>query len=184
MRETAFEEMASRCETRMRLLARRMRRQFHVVRRWNDTDDILQESSMRLHRALRNVVPESELHLYRLACLQVRRVLLDLSREYAGRRSFAANHDTGHGDRLDRTIPDPREGGERDVVCLENWERFHLAAEALPRKLRDVFDLLWYAEFDQETAAGMLGITKRTLQRRWRMTRRLLVRELADDIPL
>ncbi len=168
----------------MRQLARRMRRQFPVVRRWDDTDDILQESSVRLHRALRNVVPESELHLSRLACLQVRRVLLDLSREYAGRHSFAANHDTGYGDRLDRFIPDLRETGERDVVCLENWERFHQAAEALPRKLRDVFDLLWYAEFDQETASRILGITKRTLQRRWRRTRRRLIRELANDIPL
>lgn len=172
--------MAARCENRMRVLARRMRRQFPVVRRWDDTDDILQESSVRLHRALRSVVPESELHLYRLACLQVRRVLLDLSREYASRYSFAANYETGHGDRLGRSVPDRTAVHETDVGGLENWTRFHQAADAMPRQLRDVFDLLWYAELDQDAAARILCITKRTLQRRWRRTRLLLMRQFAD----
>lgn len=183
IRETSIDEMVSQFDARMRLLARRMRQQFPTVRRWDDTDDIMQESSFRLHRALQRVVPESELHLYRLACMQVRRVLLDLCREHAKQYSFAANHATWDGELPLPDVEDRRGIIENDVAHMEFWTTIHKTAETLPQELRDVFDLLWYAELNQDSAAQILRITKRTLQRRWRATRLLLMRQFPDGFP-
>lgn len=177
----AVEELANRCEFRMRQLAQKMLRQYPVVRRWEDTDDILQEAALRLHRALREVVPESDLHLHRLACQQVRRVLIDLSRQYSRRNSFAANHDTGHEGIPLRDAPDRADDFVSNPDDLERWTQLHLLASAMPRILRDVFDLLWYEDLDQITAAELLGITTRTLQRRWREARVRLMRGLGND---
>lgn len=176
----AVEELANRCEFRMRQLAKKMLRQYPVVRRWEDTDDIFQEAAMRLHRALHVVAPESDLHLHRLACLQVRRVLIDLSRQYSQPNHFAANHDTGHEGISLRDAPDRAD----DLVTsnsIERWTKLHLLASAMPTVLRDVFDLLWYEDLDQATAADLLGITTRTLQRRWREARVHLMRGMMDD---
>jgi RNA polymerase sigma-70 factor (ECF subfamily) len=44
------------CE-RLRKLTRKMLKKFPKVRRWSDTDDVLQVAMMRLHRALMVVKP-------------------------------------------------------------------------------------------------------------------------------
>lgn len=175
------EELANRCEFRMRHLARRMLRQYPIVRRWEDTDDILQEAALRLHRALHEVVPDSELHLHRLASLQVRRVLIDLSRKYSRLNSFAANHDTGHDGVPLYNAPDRVDGNVNPSETFDRWTEFHLLVAGMPHELRDVVDLLWYEDLGQETAAKLLDITVRTLQRRWREARLQLMRALAED---
>ena len=48
----------------------------------------------------------------------------------------------------------------------------------LPIDQQDVFDLLWYDGVKQYDAARILGLTKRTLQRRWREVRLELVEQL------
>jgi DNA-directed RNA polymerase specialized sigma24 family protein len=66
---------------RLRTLTHRMLKGFNGVRRWAETDDVLQNSLLRLHRALADVRPETPRQFYALAAQQIRRELLDLARQ-------------------------------------------------------------------------------------------------------
>src|SRR5437868_14126430 len=63
-------------------LARAMLRRYPHVRRWEETDDLLQAALVRLHRSLAQVQPESVRHFDNLAAAQIRRELIDLARSY------------------------------------------------------------------------------------------------------
>ena len=69
---------------RLRLLARKMLQQFPQVRRWEETDDVWQNASLRLWKALKTCPLESPRHFFHLAALQIRRELIELARHYAG----------------------------------------------------------------------------------------------------
>lgn len=73
--------LARACE-RLRLLARRMLRGYPQVRSHEQTDDVLQNTLLRLYRSLAEVVPESPRHFFNLAGQQMRRELLDLAKRY------------------------------------------------------------------------------------------------------
>ncbi len=66
---------------------------------------------------------------------------------------------------------------------LAQWTEFHRQVESLPEVERDVFDLLWYAELTQQEAADCIGISVRSVKRRWRSARLLLATELEDCLP-
>ena len=75
-------------------LARAMLRRYPHVRRWEQTDDLLQAALMRLHRSLAEVRPETVRHFDNLAATQIRRELIDLARSYHGPEGLGANHHT------------------------------------------------------------------------------------------
>src|SRR5262245_62623942 len=79
------------CE-RLRNLARKMLRGYPNVRRWEQTDDVLQTAVIRLHRALQQVPVQTSLDFFRLAALNIRRELLDLARHYYGPQGQGAHH--------------------------------------------------------------------------------------------
>ncbi len=81
---------------RMRRLARKLLHDFPRVRRWEDTDDVLQNALLRLLRALQSVAPATVADFFRLATRQLRRELLDLARHYYGPQGLGANH-ASHG---------------------------------------------------------------------------------------
>jgi RNA polymerase sigma-70 factor (ECF subfamily) len=68
-------------QARLRVLAHRLLHQFPQVRRWEETDDVLQNASLRLHRALAEVHPGSARDLLALAARQIHRELIDLAWE-------------------------------------------------------------------------------------------------------
>src|SRR6516165_7798940 len=70
---------------RLERLARSMLRGFPNVRRWADTDDVLQSALMRLLHTLQATRPENTRHFANLAALHIRRELLDLARHYRNR---------------------------------------------------------------------------------------------------
>ena len=166
-------------EQRLRELTHHMLLGYPTVRRWEQTDDILQESLIRLTRALTEVTPESKVHFLRLGALQIRRVLIDLSRRYSGTDHFAANHETwaeGSDERLSQV---PQESGTESLALLQ-WSEFHEQAETLPPAEREVFDLVWYMGMKQREAAEILEVSERAIQRRWRNARLLLHRRLGN----
>ena len=168
----------------MRRLASRMLSRYPAVHRWEETDDVCQESAVRLHRALGELTPVSSRHFYCLAALQVRRVLIDMARQYSGRCSFAANHETHH-DGPDRHLKNAAHQEERlETVSLDDWADFHWHVENLPQPHREIFDLVWYSGLRQEEAAEVLGITKRSVQRRWREARVLLAGRRQGERPV
>src|SRR5262245_58604347 len=92
--ETARAELlACACE-RLRTLARKMLRGFPSVQRWEQTDDVLQNAALRLHRALQQITVETSRAFFRLAALNIRRELLDLAKCYYGPEGQGAHHGT------------------------------------------------------------------------------------------
>lgn len=162
------------CE-RLRLLTRRMLRGYPGVKRWSETDDVLQNAMIRLHRALAQVKPESPRQFYGLATTQIRRELIDLSRHYYGVEGLGARHHTDGGVAAD-SKPDER----HEPANFESWGRFHELVEKLPDEQRDVVGLLWYEGLSQPEAAEVLGVSLATIKRRWQAARLALCEVLTD----
>lgn len=166
---TARDELVALACERMRVLAHRMLGRYRTVRRYDDTDDVVQNALMRLHRSLVNVVPKSPERFAGLAALQIRRELTDLARKHAGPESHASHHQTDS-IRIDGELASrvARAAAPAEpAVALDRWTRLHEAAAALPDDERRLFDLAWYLGVQQEEAAVVLGCSVRTVKRRW-----------------
>jgi RNA polymerase sigma factor (sigma-70 family) len=171
---SAREGLIALAQDRFVALARAMLRRHPHVRRWEETDDLLQAALVRLHRSLGVVQPESVRHFDNLAAAQIRRELIDLARSYYGPEGPGAKHHTDGtdpGDRLAQVV-DP--AGEPD--SLESWAAFHEAVERLPQEEQEVVNLLWYGSLTHAQAAEALGVASKTIQRRW-ASARLLIRD-------
>src|SRR3954471_23443596 len=140
-----------------------MLRRYPQVRRWEQTDDLLQAALVRLHRSLAEVRPEGVRHfdnlaarqIHRrlaaagpeglrhfenLAAAQIRRELIDLARRHGGPEGIGAHHHSdgaAPGDRLAQVA-----AGDGRPEALEDWAAFHEAVGRLPEAERAVVDLL------------------------------------------
>lgn len=168
----AQDELIAYAEARFRSLASRMLKEFPRVKRWEQTDDILQTALVKLHGALKNTQPQDRQHFLRLSTLQIRRTLVDLARHYQG--AGWKIEDNAPQD-LDATCA-PGQDAERFVdtnepSTLEDWTAFHEAVAKLPEQERDVFELLWYQGLSQLEASAVLEVTERTVRRYWTSAR-------------
>jgi RNA polymerase sigma-70 factor (ECF subfamily) len=182
---TARAALLARAFTRVRTLARHMFRRSHPdLRVAVETDDLLQGAAVRLHRSLHDVRPDSVRHFFALAATQIRRELTDLARRHLGPAGvkaarMAAGGADSDGRRALKELPD-REGEPADLFA---WADFHEQAALLPEEEREVVGLLWYQGLSQSEAAAVLGVSQRTVRRRWRNARLLLDRALHGDWP-
>jgi RNA polymerase sigma-70 factor (ECF subfamily) len=163
----AGDELFRRLGERLERLARKMLQGFPAVGRWEGTADVLQNASLRLLRALREVRPDSTRKFFALAGVQIRRELLDLKEHYYGPRGMGAHHHTAEAPG-DSTVPaaepmDPAPGSDE----LEEWCAFHRQIDGLPEEEREVVDLHFYQGLTKAEAAAVLGVDVRTVQRRW-----------------
>jgi RNA polymerase sigma factor (sigma-70 family) len=182
--DSARGEILDIMNDRLRELSSRLLGKFAKVRRWDTTDDVAQNAAMRLYRALAETVPDSPRGLMGLMATQIQRELVDLARKHAGPMSYAANHGTNaipgtNGDVM--LVDEAQDHGDSEdsEIPLERWESFHAAVEALPEEHREVFKLVWYLGADQVTTAKTLGMSVRTVGRRWQEAHEL-VREKLD----
>jgi RNA polymerase sigma-70 factor (ECF subfamily) len=181
----ARDELLAHAAERLTRLTRKMLRDFPGVHRWEQTDDVLQNAAVRLCRALAEVQPATVGDFFRLAAALIRRELLDLARRYAGAEGLGGHHArvAGSGQVGAETLgPDPADS-THDPDRLAAWTNFHREVEALPGEEREVFDLLFYQGLSQAEAVLVLGISQRTLQRRWRAARLRLSQALGEEIP-
>jgi RNA polymerase sigma-70 factor (ECF subfamily) len=167
---------------RLRRLTRKMLRDDGRVRRWEQTDDVLQNALLRLTRALQEVTPRSAAEFLRLAACHVRRELIDLARHYYGPQGPGAHHATPDTEAARRLAEGPAAAAE-EPGQLAAWQAFHEAIAALPEADRQLFDLLWYQGLSQPEAARLLGLSERTLKRRWQAARLALHRALRGEHP-
>ena len=119
-----------------------------------------------------------------LVATQIRRELIDLARKHSGPMSYAANHGTNVMDGLDGpvyVVDHAADTGDDEEVPIERWEEFHAAVEQLPAEQREVFSLIWYLGLEQQAAADVLGISLRTVSRRWNEARHA-VRAGLDEV--
>jgi RNA polymerase sigma-70 factor (ECF subfamily) len=170
-REVAREELLKHSGERLLRLTRKMlREQFAHVKRWEETDDVLQQAMLRLHTAMSAVKPESTRHFYNLATMQIRRELIDLARSYYGPQGQGANHETdviATDDNRSRSPKHEASDSSGEPTNLAEWTEFHERVVALPTEEREVVDLLWYQDLSQVAAAELLGVSERTVRRRW-----------------
>ena len=173
--DSAWEAALRHACDRLRTLASRMMKTNHRVRRWAETDDVLQNSLIRLHRSLAEVRPESVRQFYGLATTHIRRELIDLARKHFGAEGIGANHHTDGG------ITAENKPHDTEPETIEAWAKFHEVVEALPEPEREVVNLLWYEEMSQPEAAEVLGISLATVKRRWQSARIRLSETLDGD---
>jgi len=159
---------------RLMLLTRKMFHDFPRLQRWEQTGDVFQMAMIRLSNALREVEVESPHHFFNLAALQIRRTLLDLTKHHFGPEGAAANHQTPRdGENLLDRVGQPTD--------LEKWTRFHSLIDHLPQEQIEVVNLLFYEDLTQEEAAEVLGISLRTLKRRWQASKLRLHEVLTSE---
>jgi len=165
---------------RLRKLTRKMLGGFSRLRRWEETDDVLQQAMIRLHRSLSDVKPASPRQFYGLAATQIRRTLIDLVRHHFGPEGSAANHHTDGIETRDQGGSHSQQSNPLDEPSgLIEWAEFHEAVEKLPEEDKETFNLLWYDGLTQIEAAEILGVTERTVRRRW-YSARLALQEALD----
>jgi RNA polymerase sigma-70 factor (ECF subfamily) len=153
---SASDELLRATGERLERLTRKMLRRFPSVRRWEQSDDVLQNALLRLLRALQQVEPASVRDFFSLAAEQVRRELLDLARHYG------AHHDSAPDG-----VSEPLDQADEPVE-LEKWVVFHEQVSQLPADEREVVGLVFYHGWTHAQVAELLGVSKRTVRRHWR----------------
>jgi len=182
--EAARDALLDHACDRLLRLTRKMFHGYPALRRWEQTDDVFQDAMLRLHRALRDVELESVRHFFNLAAVTIRRTLLDLAKHHFGPQGPGTKHHTDG-------VPADEEGGAihdwadtaGEPTDLEGWSAFHRHMEALPDDEREIVNLLWYEGLTQEEAAHVLGVSLRTLKRRWHSARCRLYDALNEGYP-
>jgi RNA polymerase sigma-70 factor (ECF subfamily) len=163
---------------RLERLARSMLRAFPNVRRWADTDDVLQSALLRLLHTLQATKPESTRHFANLAALHIRRELLDLARHFRNRLDRPA----GAGD-ADASAPDDPPDPGSAGGDLDLWAAFHEQVEQLPVEEREVVGLTFYHGWTQAQIAELFQVDERTVRRRWRAAALKLTEALGGRLP-
>ena len=141
-----------------------MLKKFAHVRRYEQTNDVLQNALIRLLRSLETIRPTSTADFFGLAGLHLRRELLDLARYYRHlrRQPETANDANSEIDPLAQVL-DPAETPEE----LDRWCAFHENVELLPTEQCEVVGLIFYNGWTQVHVAELLGISVRTVRRCW-----------------
>lgn len=185
--DMALNELLKRTSARMEQLTRSMFQDFARVHRWEETADVLQNASLRLYRALQKTQPTDVRGFYALAALQIRRELTDLARRYFGPEGLGANYETRElwpaETSASNAFDVPASSGSFDPQRLASWTDFHNQAERLEPDDREVFDLIYYQGLSQGEAAAVLGVSERTIQRRWQCARLALHDALDGRLP-
>lgn len=182
----ARNRLIGHADERLRLLTRKMLREFPGVKRWEQTDDVLQAALLRLCKALSEVKPESPRHFWNLAAQHIRWELLDLARRHFGPRGIGVNHHTDGDDKAREGrngILDNLPARTGEPTSPEEWAQLLEEVEKLPEQEREVFGLLWEDDLTQEEAAAVLKVSLKTVKRRWQLARLKLRRRLDGESP-
>jgi RNA polymerase sigma factor (sigma-70 family) len=165
---------------RLERLARGMLRDFPNMRRWADTDDVLQTALMRLLHTLQATQPQNTRHFTNLAALHIRRELLDLARHFRNRLDRPAGAADSQGGDPAADVADPGSAGAGD---LDLWSAFHEQVDRLPVEEREVVGLAFYHGWTQAEIAALFGVDERTIRRRWRSASLKLAEAVGGRLP-
>lgn len=161
------------CMERIRILAHRLFQSRKDLHLFEESDDLLQKTLVRLHRAIQVLKPVTTRAFMTIALQNMRWALKDLSRDMHNRLDKL-----GHA----KAIAKAPSVDDEPSTLLE-WAHFHDAIEKLPQEERETFDLIYYGGLGQEQAAEILCVSARTIKRRWRLARILLARALDNEWP-
>jgi len=147
--------------SRDRLLAmvRAMMARFSRLRRWVESEDVLQDVQIRLDRALREARFVDGRQFLAVASRHIRYQLLDLVKRYFGPHGAACHYET----------PDPADDrrAEEALACgddpalLAEWAELQGLIDGLPDDLREVFDLHVVQGMTWGEVSAAVGMTVR-----------------------
>ena len=177
----AYDELISRASARLLKLTRKMFRAYPHLRRWEQTDDVLQQAALRLYRSLKDVQPGSVREFLGLAALQIRRTLIDLARHHFGPEGAAAHHHSTAGNAA--TAATNKVVASSEPESLAGWTRFHEVVDVLPEEEREVFALTWYSGMSQVEIARLLDVSVPTVRRRWQRAKVLVFEQMQGQLP-
>jgi RNA polymerase sigma-70 factor (ECF subfamily) len=184
----AREELIACAADRLTKLAQRMFQHDGRLERWEETADVAQGALLRLWRALQDVRPASLREFFRLAAVQIRREMLDLARHHFGPEGAARFHASVSPALPAETTSVLEQRAERADLShepshLAAWAEFHELAADLPEEIGEVFDLVFYQGLSHAEAASLLGVSKKTVQRRWQEGCVRIHTALGDRLP-
>lgn len=182
--ERASRDLLSVAMHRLRLLSKKILADIPGVKRWDNTDDLLQNASIKLWKALETHHPPTPVDFFRLAACIIRRELIDLSRSRYGPLGVGANHFSPHNgtSSVNRIAPIGAGTDSHNPQKLTEWTEFHAYIERLPEDERQLFDLLWYQGLTLAETSELLGVPLRTLGRHWKMARVKLAETLMPEV--
>ena len=138
-----------------------------------ETDELLGGVVAGLLAALRTVRPPTVRQFFALANQHMRWQLNDLARRLDQRSAAAALPESG--------VAAP--ASSCDSCLSPDGRRMLQAIEGLPEDDREVFDLVGIQGLTHGEAAGVVGVSEKTVQRRLNRARLLLAERLADLRP-
>src|SRR5262245_558589 len=175
--ETKIRDLLERSVGRLRILcANLLRRSYPRLTRPPtnlETDELLGGVVAALLNALRTVRPKTVRQFFALACQHMRWQLNDLARRLDERPPAAALADSGVA-----TPPSSTGSG-----VTPDGRRMLVAIDGLPEVEREIFDLVRIQGLTHVEAAGVVGVSAKTVQRRLNRARLLLAVQLADLHP-
>jgi RNA polymerase sigma-70 factor (ECF subfamily) len=138
-----------------------------------DADELLGGVVARLLTALRETRPTTVRGFFALACQHMRWQLNDLARRLDEQPAVVSLPETGVAGQPLSTVSGLSPDGRRMLGAIEG----------LPEEEREVFDLVGIQGLTQAEAAGVVGVSEKTVQRRLNRARLLLAEQLADLRP-
>jgi RNA polymerase sigma factor (TIGR02999 family) len=138
------------------------------------TTTLVHESFMRLVQA-RSLQLQDRRHFFAYAAKMMRNIIVDSAREHlAERRGGGAEHITLSGDEVEAVAGD---GADADLVRVHDALR---ELEALDPALAELVEMRYFGGYDDLEIAELLGITDRSVRRRWEKARAWLYVALQD----
>ncbi|MEM8963721.1 MAG: ECF-type sigma factor [Acidobacteriota bacterium] len=173
--EAAVEDLLPQAYDELRGLARhylRNERSEHTL----DATALVHEAYMRLVGSeLHGATVENRRHFFALAARVMRRILVDHARRYqAARRASPADRVALEDDGFWARVEPPPDEVLAIDQALDDLRRSH------PRKA-DVVEMRYFAGLTESETAEILGVTRLTVARDWRVARLLLARKLSTQ---
>lgn len=157
-------------EHRLRKRAHQMLGGFRLVRVTHDTNDVVQETCLKLMTSIQAIKPESPRQFLGLVGKNMRWVLIDLHRRCSGPQSYEANRATNVYRDTDgevRHVVDRAPDAGRDP-SLFDFEQLHEAAGQLDEADQELFHMRWFLRMTHAQIAAQLGCCEKTVKRDWK----------------
>jgi RNA polymerase sigma-70 factor (ECF subfamily) len=138
-----------------------------------ETDDLLDAVVAQLLKALQAIRPKGVREFFALASQHMRWQLNDLARRLDKQPAAGALAESG--------VAAP--ASSHDSCLTPDGLRMLSAIEKLPEVEREVFDMVRIQGLTYAEAAGVVGVSEKTVQRRLNRARLLLAQQLADLRP-
>ncbi|HET6880802.1 MAG TPA: sigma-70 family RNA polymerase sigma factor [Pirellulales bacterium] len=183
--DTAIDEIIAHSQDRLRRMAHRMLAEKPLVGRWTQTNDVLQNALIRLHRALKKIKPDAKAAFTALAATQIRRELIDMARQLFGPEGQGRHYQSdpgkadsdGHQRPLYEAAVPPT-----DAIGLAEMVEFHQCVDKLADDEKVAFELIFYQGMSQAEVANLQAVSERTIKRRYRDAKLSLHDMLAENV--